>query len=203
MNNILLHFPTCIFLKDNILLNELNIFKENILNYFKINKTNKSFEDSILTNNSFFTKNNIFENNIFDSLKKEIYNNCIYFCKQLGFSDEQIFNYDIQNIWANLIKKHDCHAFHTHATSGSALISGVFYVDAPENATLNFKNLYTNYYTPQFPDCPNDLTFNEYKYNCFPGRMILFKSNTLHGYNCHLNEKDKISIAFNFGIKNK
>jgi hypothetical protein len=129
----------------------------------------------------------------------EIYNNCVYFSKQLGFSDKQLSNFDIQNIWANLIKKHDYHTFHTHADCGNALISGVFYTAAPENAVLSFKNLYSNLYTPQYPDNPNDLSFYEYKYNCIPGRMILFRSHTLHGYSAHLNDKDKISIAFNFG----
>jgi uncharacterized protein (TIGR02466 family) len=209
MNNIYLNFPTAIFVKDNILLNELEIYKKPLYDYFEKHKSEKSFNASILTNNSFFSKdssyasqNNILKNLIFKNLINEIYNNCVYFCSQLGFSEKQIVDYDIQNIWANLIKKYDYHGFHTHADCGNALISGVFYVTAPETAILRFKNIYSISYIPQYPDNPNELSFYEYSYNCIPGRMILFRSHTLHGYNSHLSDKDKISIAFNFGHRN-
>jgi len=199
MNNINLIFPTSVFIKDNILLSELELYKKNILNYFETNKSEKSFFESSLSNNSYFNANKIFRDEIFKNLMHEIYNNCVYFSKQLGFSDKQIANFGIQNIWANLIKKYDYHFFHTHARSGKALLSGVFYVDAPETAILKFQNLYQNYYTPEHPENLNVLSFSEFNYICCPGRMILFKSNTLHGYKPHLNDKDKISIAFNFG----
>jgi uncharacterized protein (TIGR02466 family) len=203
------NFPTCIFIKDNILLNDLDIYKKQLLDFFVKNKSDTSFNGSRLTNNSFYNKNsfyadenNIFKNILYTNLINEIYNNCVYFCSKLGFSEKQIQNYGLQNIWANLIKKNDYHNFHTHANSGSALISGVFYVTAPETAVLKFKSLYSNSYTPQYPDNPNELSFGEYGYNCIPGRMILFRSYTLHGYDNHLSDDDKISIAFNFGNKN-
>jgi uncharacterized protein (TIGR02466 family) len=202
MNNINLIFPTSVFIKDNILLNELESYKKNILNFFEKNKAKKSFSESNLTNNSYFTFNNIFNDIIFKNLIVEINNNCSNYCKELGFSDKQIINFGIQNIWANLIKKYDYHFFHSHATTGKALLSGVFYVDAPETAILKFQNLYQNYYTPEYPENLNVLSFSEFNYNCYPGRMIIFKSNTLHGYEPHLNDKEKISIAFNFGFKN-
>jgi uncharacterized protein (TIGR02466 family) len=203
MNKIFFHFPTCIFFKENILLNELNLYKKEILDYFEKNKIKKTFEDSSLTNNSYFIDNNIFENNIFKNLINEIYSNCVYFCKQLGFSDKQISKYTIINIWANLINEFDYHSFHTHANAGSALISGVFYVEAPTNATLSFKNLYDNYYTPEYPDLTNELNTNQIRYSCIPGTMLLFRSNVLHGYSQHLSKTNKISIAFNFGLKIK
>jgi hypothetical protein len=102
-----------------------------------------------------------------------------------------------------LIKKYDYHNFHTHADCGNALISGVFYVDAPTEANLKFKNLYSNCYTPEYPDIPNDLSCSESKYKCVPGRMIIFRSHTFHGYEAHLKETDKISVAFNFGYVEK
>ena len=83
------------------------------------------------------------------------------------------------------------------------MISGVFYVAAPETAFLKFKNLYSDLYTPEYPEHTNELNFYEYKYNCIPGRMILFRSHTLHGYVNHLSDIDKISIAFNFGHRNE
>ena len=202
MNNIHLIFPTPLFIKDNILLNELDLYKKNISNFFEKNKSTRSFSESNLTNNSFFNLDNIITEQVFKNLIIEIYNNCFYYCKKLGFSDKQMVNFGIQHIWANLIKKYDYHFFHTHATSGNALISGVFYVDAPETAVLKFKNLYEDYYTPQHPENLNELSFSVFNYNCLPGRMILFRSNTVHGYEAHLNDKEKISIAFNFGFKN-
>jgi hypothetical protein len=45
----------------------------------------------------------------------------------------------------------------------------------------------------------NIYNFDHYNYQCIPGRLILFKSYTKHGYDSHLNEKDKIGIAFNYG----
>jgi len=202
MNNIHLIFPTPIFIKDDILLNELELYKSNILNFFEKNKSTRSFSESKLTNNTFYNSNNIFNDIAFKNLIIEINNNCVNYCKGLGFSDKQIVNFGIQHIWVNLIKKYDYHFFHSHATSGNASISGVFYVDAPANAILKFKNLYQDYYSPQHPENLNELNFTTFNYNCLPGRMILFRSHTLHGYEAHLNDKDKISIAFNFGFKN-
>jgi len=159
-------FPTLIFVRNNLLINELEIYKKNILEYFEQNKTKKTFYNSKLQNSYFDNKNNILRN----------------------------------IIYSNLIKKYDYHGMHTHSSRGSALISGVFYVDAPENAFLKFENPYINFSIPEDAENQNIFNFDSFRYQCIPGRLILFKSYTKHGYDSHLNEKDKISIAFNYGI---
>jgi uncharacterized protein (TIGR02466 family) len=193
-------FPTLIFVRNNLLINELEIYKKNILEYFEQNKTKKTFYNSKLQNSYFDDTNNILRNILYSSLTKEILFHCSAFCKELGYSEKQISKYTIQNIWANLIKKYDYHGMHTHSSRGSALISGVFYVDAPENAFLKFENPYINFSIPEDAENQNIFNFDSFKYQCIPGRLILFKSYTKHGYDSHLNEKDKISIAFNYGI---
>jgi len=197
-NTMNLLFPTVILVKDNILLNQIDSYKESILNYFKDNKTQKTFTGSKLEN-SYYKENDIFKNNIFNNLINEIYLNFNLFCKTLGYSDKQIARYKIKNIWANLIKKYDYHSVHTHATNGNAIVSGVFYVDAPKNAKIKFKNPYADYSVFEKPEGDNILNFDYFYYDCVPGRLILFKSNVFHGYDSHLNEQNKISIAFNFG----
>lgn len=197
-NRLELLFPTVIFLKDNILKNELDIYKKNILDYFKNNKNEKTFYNSKLQN-SYYDNTSIFKSSIYTNLIKEILFNCSVYCKELGYSEKQISKYTIQNIWANLIKKYDYHGMHTHSNRGSALISGVFYVDAPDNSFLKFENPYKNFYVAEEPENKNIYNFDYCSYQCIPGRLILFKPYTKHGYDSHLNEKDKISIAFNYG----
>jgi uncharacterized protein (TIGR02466 family) len=197
-NNIELIFPTPILVKDNVLIDKLVLYKENLLNYFNNNTTEKMFSDSKLEN-SYFKENKIFENIIYKDLLKEIFLTCNDFCEILGYSKEQISKYTIQNIWANLIKKNDYHFYHTHSRSGREIISGVFYVDAPETANLKFKNIYNQNFSENAPNNENYLNFNYITYKCTPGRLLLFKSNTFHGYDSHLSDLNKLSIAFNFG----
>jgi uncharacterized protein (TIGR02466 family) len=198
-NRLQLIFPTTIFVKNNLLMNELEVYKKNILEYFEKNKTTKTFYNSKLQNSYFDNMNYIFQNSIYTNLIKEILFNCSVYCKELGYSEEQISKYGIQSIWANLIKKNDYHGIHTHSNRGNALISGVFYVDAPETSFLKFENPYRNFYLAEDPENKNIYNFDCYDYKCTPGTLILFKSYTKHGYDSHLNEKDKIGIAFNYG----
>ena len=191
-------FPTVLFVKDNILINELKIYKDNILEYFDKNETKKTFDGSML-DNSYFKENNIFSNKIYKNLIKEITSCCIFYCQKLGFSENQIAEYGIQNIWANLIKKYDYHNQHTHSTKGESLISGVFYVDAPKSAKLKFENPNSRNYSAENPENVNELNFDFVNYTCEPGRLLLFRGYTLHGYDSHLDDKNKISVAFNFG----
>jgi len=191
-------FPTVIFVRDNILIDELKTFKENILEYFDKNKTEKTFDGSML-DNSFFKKNNIFSNYIYKNLLNEIKSSCVYYCQQLGFSENQISKFDTQNIWANLIKKYDYHNQHIHSTKGQSLISGVFYIDAPESAKLKFESPFNKTYSAENPVNVNELNFDSVSYACLPGRLLLFRGYTLHGYDSHLSDHNKISIAFNFG----
>lgn len=194
-------FPTAILVKDNILLNELESFEKLLKDYLQKNKENfkKFYTSKHINNYNFSTTDDIFKNNLFLNLKNEILLNCSIFCKELGYSEEQISSYNVGNMWANLIKKNDYHGMHTHAGTGNALISGVFYVTAPQSASLMLENPYYYSYVPEKPKNDNFLNFKHIKYPCLPGRLILFKSYTKHGYDSHLSEKDKISIAFNYG----
>jgi uncharacterized protein (TIGR02466 family) len=191
-------FPTSIFIKDNLLIDKLNLYKENCMNLIETKNTKNKFDGAHLT----LTHGNdslILNDSIFIDLINQININCREFLIYFGFSEEQIEPMFIQNIWINLIKKFDYHTIHTHSTSGNALISGVFYVEAPSSANLTFENLYSNYYTPNFPNLPNQNCLSTIKYQCIPGRLILFKANVRHGYDSHLSDTNKLSIAFNFG----
>jgi uncharacterized protein (TIGR02466 family) len=198
-NRIEILFPTVIFVRDNLLINELELYKKDILDYFKNTKIEKNFYNSKLKNSYYDKNNNIFKSSVYTNLIKQILFNCSIYCKELGYSEKQISKYTIQNIWANLVKKYDYHGIHTHANRGNALISGVFYVDTPKSSFLKFENPYKNFYIAEEPDDKNIYNFDYCSYQCISGRLILFKPYTKHGYDSHLDEKDKISIAFNYG----
>jgi Putative 2OG-Fe(II) oxygenase len=118
------------------------------------------------------------------------------FAEFLGYK----YNLEISHAWVNKIQANDYHELHNHALGGSALISGVFYVCAPSSAFLRFRdNIET--YSPVPPTAHTPYNNKHATYQCLPGRLIFFKSDVLHGYDSHLSDDVKYSIAFDLSVK--
>jgi uncharacterized protein (TIGR02466 family) len=112
------------------------------------------------------------------------------------------YKYDlrISHAWVNKIQTHDYHELHNHALGGNALLSGVFYVAAPESASIRFKDALDSY-SPVPPTAYTPYNNKHARYQCFPGRLLLFRSDVLHGYDSHNSENIKYSIAFDLAVQ--
>ena len=119
------------------------------------------------------------------------------FAEFLGFR----YKLKVSHSWINRIGPHDYHEFHSHISSGDTLIVGCFYVAAPQGSKIKFKSPTANDYTPIGPTADTPYNSKIVSYDCVPGRIILFKSNTLHGYDSHnVNGELKFSIPFNLSV---
>jgi uncharacterized protein (TIGR02466 family) len=195
-------FPTTVWYTDNNLVNDLNFIKlESIKILNQINKDPHPFGESSLKT-TFWDPiyGHIYKLDEFKSLTQEVLNQAVGFLNVLGFPGISYDQIEFVNMWINLIEKDDYHAQHIHSTIGRSYLSGVFYVDSPSEATLDFGSPYRDAYSPVKPFMDNDLNYSLVKYNCYPGRLIMFKSHIYHGYDKHNQDKVKISIPFNLAI---
>lgn len=198
-------FPTTVWYTDNNLVDNLEFYKTESLRILdEVGREPHPFGESSLKTSFWHSDyGHIYKLTAFSLLSNEILNQAVGFLNALGFPG---INYDqlaFTNMWINLVEKYDYHAQHIHSTIGSAYLSGVFYVDAPSGATLNFGSPYRDSYSPVKPFLDNDLNYSLIKYDCLPGRLVMFKSNVYHGYDHHNQDKSKISIPFNLSVKIK
>lgn len=136
------------------------------------------------------------ENDIrFEELFNLILEKGTMFAEFLGYK----YNLKISHAWINKIQAHDYHELHNHALGGDALISGVFYVSAPDSAVIRFKDAVDSY-CPAPPTAHTPYNNKHARYPCLPGRLLLFRSDVLHGYDSHNSEKIKYSIAFDLAV---
>jgi uncharacterized protein (TIGR02466 family) len=135
----------------------------------------------------------IHSNPVFKDLVNAIYENSKLYLIELGYNDSFIDTLSIETMWANVSQPGDYLFPHVHPNS---LLSGVFYIKSTSNNTITFfDDIYSMNIPPQND---NSLNFNTCAYECSPGRMILFKSNFLHGTEKQI-DGEKIVISFNIG----
>ncbi len=196
-------FPTTIWYTDNNLVDDLDELKSRCFQIIaEISQDKHPFSESSLKTSFWHLKyGHIHLLPEFENLTSVILNQAVSFLNILGFPGIIEQELKFTNMWINLIEKNDYHAQHIHNSIGNSLISGVFYVDAPNNATLDFTSPYVDSYSPVKPIIDNDLNYSVVKYSCLPGRIVMFRSNVYHGYDSHGQEKNKISIPFNLAVK--
>lgn len=195
-------FPTTIYYSDNNLSETLYEYKDICLDIInEVRHWTHPFGEACLKTTFWHpTYGHIYKMDKFKNLVDEIVSQAILFLNITGFPGIHPKNIEFLNMWINLIEKHDYHAQHVHSTMGRSYLSGVYYVDAPVGATLNFGSPYRDSYSPVKPYVDNNYNHLLMKYECIPGRIVMFNSNVYHGYDNHGQEKNKISIPFNIAI---
>lgn len=107
----------------------------------------------------------------------------------------------IENIWVNINQKHDFNKLHDHPNS---ILSGVFYVSAPDNCgKIFFKNpnpLVKHYINRKFILEHNHLTSGDWWFQPQDGMILIFPSWLEHFVLPNESDSDRISIAFNTKI---
>lgn len=193
-------FPTIISCSDDNLLEELDAYYQYCDELTKDIPLSRPFTGSQLTstfNQPMPMYDRPIENDIrFKKLFDLILEKGTLFAEFLGYK----YNLRISHAWVNKIQEHDYHELHNHALGGDALISGCFYVSAPPSAFIRFRD-FTESYSPVPPTASTPYNNKNARYQCLPGRLILFRSDVLHGYDSHNSDQIKFSIAFDLSVK--
>jgi len=178
-------FPKSILLVDDLLLDRLSTYSLVLEKIFQNNSTNRNnfLKVDTLHDTDFRLENHP----EFQDLIEVISTFSKVYADKLGFRR----TLEIKNIWANISYKNDYLLPHVHPNS---IISGAFYVEAPEESGINFFDNVNS----MFDDAekPNNLSYKHCTYECKPGRLLLFKSDFLHG-TTNQPEGRKIVISFN------
>lgn len=108
----------------------------------------------------------------------------------------------LNNCWFNVNSKGAYNQSHVHPMS---VLSGVLFVDAEKSSPIIFQN--TNYYSQFYLDSCLDEKFKinfgillDASYFPVNGTMLIFPSYLHHSVGQNIQDKDRISISFNFNI---
>lgn len=102
----------------------------------------------------------------------------------------------LESFWVNINKKNDFNLNHCHPGS---LFSGVYYVDyEKDSGKIVFirPDTYQHYFSGKAEK--NQYTYEKFTFDPQIGRSFIFPSYVDHYVEPNLNDKERISIAFNF-----
>jgi uncharacterized protein (TIGR02466 family) len=107
--------------------------------------------------------------------------------------------WDITNAWLNINRKYSMHSAHSH---GHHVWSGIYYIKTSKNAApLIFTNSLGEYrqHWPNGVEIKEANDFNAGEIKIFPkeGELIMFPSYLIHHVPQHMDEEERINIAFN------
>jgi uncharacterized protein (TIGR02466 family) len=184
-------FPKSVYIKDNIYLEKLNYFEKTIKE--KFNKYGHKRYPLQNVDSIYETYNNLHKDIEFDLLVNKILESSKEFLNCLGYKNKEL---KITEMWSNISYEKD-HLFpHNHSNS---ILSGAFYVKGnTENKIKFFDNSFDMMPKPQ---TFNNLNYKYCEYECLPGRLLIFRSDFLHGTEAQTTN-EKIVISFNLKIIN-
>lgn len=182
-------FPKSVYVAENLLLDHLSVLEDTIKRENK-NVCNRTSMQQV--NSSHLVNDQLFLLQEFKPLVDAIVQHAWHYLKALGYSEEQMNSFSMQNMWSNTSYEGDYLFPHNHA---GAILSGAFYIKAPTDSKIKFFNNPTMAINPKFY---NELNYQYASYECIPGRLLLFKSDFLHGTE-RQSAGEKIVISFNIG----
>jgi len=182
-------FPRPICVVDNVLLHELGTFENRTKEL-----VDQSFYRNIVlsVNSTHPTNNTLHLDPIFKPLVSMIYSTAREFMQEIGYY-QFLNSLKINSMWTNVSQEGDFLYPHIH---GSSLLSGVYYIKAPIDSKIKFFNNITDMVHPASNPTPFTQSYCEYE--CDPGRLIMFRSDFLHGTGKQ-SAGEKIVISFNMG----
>jgi uncharacterized protein (TIGR02466 family) len=178
-------FPKLIYFKDNLHEDKLTSWADSIRNELTTITNPYTPELFVKSNHG---NSNMIDNDDFKPLWDTILDHTQWFLGSMGYLNLKL---QLTDAWANISYKDDYLFPHRH--SGS-LISGAFYLKSAPSDTIVFMDDDSMLIRPNHP---TDLTWDKITYECLPGRLLLFKSDTLHGVTRQKSEEEKIVISFN------
>ena len=121
----------------------------------------------------------------------ETMNTC---AKQINVPELKLHSY-----WCNINSYGDYNTLHNHRGS---ILSGVFYVDVPDEnmGNINFQRSDDiAYYLPPLKEY-NNFTGEKASYKPETGKVLIFPSWLKHSVDGSRSKKERISISFNYGV---
>ena len=183
-------FPTSIYIANNLLLDKLPIYEKRIKEIVKDKNIHKT--TFLNVNSSWGTEDvNLARDVVFIDLLKEIQGHVYEFANALGYDESFLKTLKFDQAWANISNENDYLYPHTHAAS---VFSGAFYIKTYEDSKIYFHNKIDSMIP--IPKNDNILNLKNCKYDCLPGRLLLFKSDLLHS-TPRQTHGEKIVISFN------
>lgn len=173
-------------------MDRLSIYEKSIKEFSRKNGTRRN--NFFAVDSTHLTNPSLHENPDFQPLVEKIYANAASFLHALGCSNDFIKRMHILNMWSNISHKGDFVGPHIHSNS---ILSGVYYVKKFSGSKIKFyKNIYENI---KLDGVPNDLSYTSCDYDCDPGRLLIWKSDVLHGTD-QQSSGEKIAVSFNIAI---
>jgi uncharacterized protein (TIGR02466 family) len=145
--------------------------------------------------------NNLHQRESWAKFNKVILRNVSEIAKFLRW-DLQQFSLEITTCWAIVNGKMAHNSVHNHPNS---ILSGVYYLQAPENCGGIFfsdPRPASQMLIPPVEEF-NLWTFPKVSYKPHAGMMLLFPSWLLHGVEMNMSEELRISLSFNIGMSPK
>lgn len=134
---------------------------------------------------------NILKDDNFNNVNRWVINKVKEYAIAIGF------NNDIKNVdgWFNIYSKYDYQETHDHEGND---ISAVYYLKCPADSGKIFFLSHEAKGTKDVFQKDNPFTWKRYYIDPAPGKLIIFKSNLLHGVVQNKSDDFKISFAYNF-----
>ena len=178
-------FPKLIYYKDDLHKDRLDQWSDIVKFELENGKTTYTSELSVKSNHG---KSNLLEIEELKPLWETIMDHSQWFVQYMGYLN---FELQLVNAWANISTKNDYLFPHKHPGS---LISGAFYLKSSLTDSILFMDEESALMRPSHP---HEMSWDKVTYQCSPGRLLLFKSDTLHGVTRQQTEDEKIVISFN------
>lgn len=151
-----------------------------------------SKSSTLFVRSSHTTNRKLHHRKVFKELSDNILLHVRQYATSLGYSENFTNRCHMHDMWYNISGKGDFIFPHSHPGS---FFSGVFYVKvSPDNKIFFYDKLDMSV---ELPDTPNNLSFSNVYYNCIPSRLLIFKSDFVHGVPIQETEGEKIAISFN------
>lgn len=194
IENIQTLFPKHVYCRDDVCADSLEIFKEKLLPF----KNHKMLDrDRFLNVDTSHRVNdyNIRDDEAFKPLINEIKNTAFDFAMFLGYGPERAFMMEITNLWFNFSDEHDYNWPHIHPGS---IISGAYYVENEvDTNSLTFFDHYSSLEYPINDQHNHWWSSDRTSFDCKKGRLLMFKSDFMHGNTPQVGKGQKITISFN------
>lgn len=181
-------FPKSIYIADK--------FREDLISDLEKEIRSSSIETSknrtLSVESTHTTDRKLHHKKIFKELSDDILQHVKQYAISLGYCQEFADRCYMADMWYNVSKKGDYIFPHSHP---GAFFSGAFYIKtAPDNTIMFYDNL--DKYV-ELPHNPNEISYSNAAYDCIPSRLLIFRSNFVHGVPLQESEGEKIVISFN------
>jgi uncharacterized protein (TIGR02466 family) len=185
-------FPKTVYYVKDVLDSNLNLLVDAIHN----SQVETIKDTNLSVNSTHRTFNQLHKVDQFKKLASIIMEHCKKYGSLLGYSDIQLKNLKMTNMWFNKSDQDDFNFPHTHVGS---LFSGAYYLKVAEENKISFHD-FSN--MNLIPENPNNYLNIESWLQCSTNHLLIFQSDLVHSNPRQINTGEKITISFNVVYEN-